>query len=193
MTPSSSAWRTLVLTSVAVFAVSLDGTVLFVAFPAIRATSRTSPPPSSPGSSTRTPSCSGRCSCRPDGRRSRRPQAHLPARPRPLQRRLRALRRGTLARHVDRGPRAPGPRRRAPLAFFARARAPRLPGGAPCEGGGPLGSGRCAGGGDRPVARVAHHPVLGLAVGLLHQRPGRHRRRGPRQQTAPRVARRSGE
>src|SRR5438067_8730804 len=38
MTPSSSAWRTLALTSVAVFVVSLDGTVLFVAFPAIRAT-----------------------------------------------------------------------------------------------------------------------------------------------------------
>jgi len=38
MTPSSSAWRTLTLTSVAVFVVSLDGTVLFVAFPAIRAT-----------------------------------------------------------------------------------------------------------------------------------------------------------
>src|SRR5256885_14719291 len=37
MTPSS-AWRTLALTSVAVFVVSLDGTVLFVAFPAIRAT-----------------------------------------------------------------------------------------------------------------------------------------------------------
>jgi MFS family permease len=37
-TSSSSAWRTLALTSVAVFAVSLDGTVLFVAFPAIRAT-----------------------------------------------------------------------------------------------------------------------------------------------------------
>jgi EmrB/QacA subfamily drug resistance transporter len=34
---SSPAWRTLALTSVAVF-VSLDGTVLFVAFPAIRAT-----------------------------------------------------------------------------------------------------------------------------------------------------------
>src|SRR5438477_4722672 len=38
MTPSSSAARTLALTSVAVFVVSLDGTVLFVAFPAIRAT-----------------------------------------------------------------------------------------------------------------------------------------------------------
>src|SRR5438876_4181312 len=37
MTPSS-AWRTLALTSVAVFVGSLDGTVLFVAFPAIRAT-----------------------------------------------------------------------------------------------------------------------------------------------------------
>jgi len=59
MTLLLSAWRTLALTSVAVFVVSLDGTVLFVAFPAIRATSRTSPPPSSPGSSTRTPSCSG--------------------------------------------------------------------------------------------------------------------------------------
>jgi len=34
MTPSSSPWRTLALTSVAVFVVSLDGTVLFVAFPA---------------------------------------------------------------------------------------------------------------------------------------------------------------
>jgi EmrB/QacA subfamily drug resistance transporter len=36
--PSSVAWRTLALTSVAVFVVSLDGTVLFVAFPSIRAT-----------------------------------------------------------------------------------------------------------------------------------------------------------
>src|SRR2546425_34651 len=80
MTPSSSAWRTLALTSVAVFVVSLDRTML----------------------------------------------------------------------------------------FFARARAPRLPGGAPCERGGPLGRGRCAGGGDRPVPGIAHHPVLGLAVGLLH-------------------------
>ena len=35
---TSSAWRTLALTSVAVFVVSLDGTVLYVAFPAIRAT-----------------------------------------------------------------------------------------------------------------------------------------------------------
>ena len=35
---SPSAWRTLALTSVAVFVVSLDGTVLFVAFPSIRAT-----------------------------------------------------------------------------------------------------------------------------------------------------------
>src|SRR5437868_14479216 len=34
----SSDWRTHALTSVAVFVVSLDGTVLFVAFPAIRAT-----------------------------------------------------------------------------------------------------------------------------------------------------------
>ena len=34
----SVAWRTLALTSVAVFVVSLDGTVLFVAFPSIRAT-----------------------------------------------------------------------------------------------------------------------------------------------------------
>ena len=33
-----AAWRTLALTSVAVFVVSLDGTVLFVAFPSIRAT-----------------------------------------------------------------------------------------------------------------------------------------------------------
>ncbi|MFL5310321.1 MAG: MFS transporter [Myxococcales bacterium] len=33
-----SAWRTLALTSVAVFVVSLDGTVLYVAFPSIRAT-----------------------------------------------------------------------------------------------------------------------------------------------------------
>src|SRR2546425_3969332 len=173
MTPSSSAWRTLALTSVTVFVVSLDGTVLFVAFPAIRATSRTSPPPSSPGPQRVHHRVRGAARAGRTDRRSRRPQAHLPARPRPLQRRLRALRRGTLARHVDRGPRAPGPRRRAPLAFFARARAPRLPGGAPCERGGPLGSGRCAGGGDRPVARVAHHPVLGLAVGLLHQRPGR--------------------
>jgi hypothetical protein len=40
MTPSSSAWRTLALTGVAVFVVSLDGTVLFVAFPAIRAPSQ---------------------------------------------------------------------------------------------------------------------------------------------------------
>jgi EmrB/QacA subfamily drug resistance transporter len=36
--PSPVAWRTLALTSVAVFAVSLDSTVLFVAFPSIRAT-----------------------------------------------------------------------------------------------------------------------------------------------------------
>jgi EmrB/QacA subfamily drug resistance transporter len=35
---TSSAWRTLALTSVAVFVVSLDSTVLYVAFPAIRAT-----------------------------------------------------------------------------------------------------------------------------------------------------------
>ena len=35
---ASSAWRTLALTSVAVFVVSLDGTVLYVAFPSIRAT-----------------------------------------------------------------------------------------------------------------------------------------------------------
>src|SRR3954464_14928269 len=38
MTPSASPWQTLALTSMAVFVVSLDGTVLFVAFPAIRAT-----------------------------------------------------------------------------------------------------------------------------------------------------------
>ena len=36
--PSSVAWRTLALTSVAVFVVSLDSTVLYVAFPSIRAT-----------------------------------------------------------------------------------------------------------------------------------------------------------
>jgi EmrB/QacA subfamily drug resistance transporter len=36
--PSSIAWRTLALTSVAVFVVSFDTTVLFVAFPSIRAT-----------------------------------------------------------------------------------------------------------------------------------------------------------
>jgi EmrB/QacA subfamily drug resistance transporter len=36
--PSQTAWRTLALTSVAVFAVSLDSTVLFVAFPSIRKT-----------------------------------------------------------------------------------------------------------------------------------------------------------
>jgi hypothetical protein len=35
---ASSAWRTLALTSVAVFVVSLDGTVLYVAFPSIRTT-----------------------------------------------------------------------------------------------------------------------------------------------------------
>jgi len=35
---TSWAWRTLALTSVAVFVVSLDGTVLYVAFPSIRAT-----------------------------------------------------------------------------------------------------------------------------------------------------------
>lgn len=34
----SEAWRTLALTSIAVFVVSLDGTVLYVAFPSIRAT-----------------------------------------------------------------------------------------------------------------------------------------------------------
>lgn len=38
MESRSSAWRTLALTSVAVFVVSLDGTILFVAFPSIRAT-----------------------------------------------------------------------------------------------------------------------------------------------------------
>src|SRR3954449_13304801 len=38
ITTYDSTWRTLALTIVAVFVVSLDGTVLFVAFPAIRAT-----------------------------------------------------------------------------------------------------------------------------------------------------------
>jgi EmrB/QacA subfamily drug resistance transporter len=38
MESGSSAWRTLALTSVAVFVVSLDGTILFVAFPSIRST-----------------------------------------------------------------------------------------------------------------------------------------------------------
>ena len=186
---ATNPWVVLVLICLAQFMVILDATIVNVALPSIQKR------PASVGGEPAVDRerLHARVRRLPAARRPRRrparAQAPVPDRPRDLHRSVAARRPRRQRGHADRRPRAAGPRRRADLAGRAvdhrhdvrRGRRAR-------EGARRLGRDRDRRLRRRPGPRRRADAVLLLAVDLLRQRPGRHRRVRPLAAADPRVA-----